>query len=106
MYREKKGNILGRHRNLAWKLAEEAAGLLKKLFCAQKVVVFGSLTSETNFTEWSDIDLAAWGLPLCDYYKAVAAVTGLSPDFEINLVVPGMCSESLLKKIMTQGIAI
>ena len=59
----------------AWKLAREASHLLKERFDAERVVVFGSLAQETGFTPWSDIDLAAWGIPPQRYYAAVAAVT-------------------------------
>lgn len=85
LYHEKKSGILAGRRYQAWNVVRQAADLLKKSFRAQKVVVFSSLVSETDFTEWSDIDLAAWGISGHDYYKAVAAVTGLSSDFEIDL---------------------
>lgn len=106
MYREKKRSTLAGLRRRAWKTAEQAADLLKKKFRYQKVVVFGSLVRGTDFTEWSDIDLAIWGIRRNDYYNAVAAVTGLSSDFEIDLTDPETCCETLRKTIQTQGIEI
>lgn len=41
-----------------WKVAREAAELLKESFNAERVVVFGSLAQETTeFTRWSGVDL-------------------------------------------------
>jgi hypothetical protein len=36
----------------------------------------------------SDVDLAAWGIPDDQYYRTVAAVPDMSPDFEVDLVDP------------------
>lgn len=37
--------------------------LLREQFGTMRVVVFGSLTRCEFYTRWSDIDLAAWGIP-------------------------------------------
>jgi hypothetical protein len=34
----------------------------------------------------SDIDLAVWGLPEEDYFRAVGDLLDIDPDFEIDLV--------------------
>ena len=93
-------------RNNALKVAREAADLLRKRFGARKVVVFGSLAKNTGFTEFSDIDLAAWGIPGDEYYRAVAAVTGLSDRYQIDLVDPELCRVSIKKIILEQGVDI
>lgn len=67
------------------------------------VVVFGSLVRRDWFTPWSDIDLAVWGIPANQFYQAVAAVTGLSPDFEVDLVDAEDCSTSLRRTIEREG---
>lgn len=90
----------------AWEVAEKAADLLKKKYGAKKVVVFGSLAHRPWFTPWSDIDLAAWGIPAERFFAAVGAVTGLSPDFKIDLVDPVDCRDSLRKAIEDEGIEI
>lgn len=87
-----------------WNLAREAANLLKEKFGAEQVVVFGSLAQETGFTDWSDIDLAAWGIPPQRYYAAVAAVTGLSPEFKIDLIDPTTCRSGLQEVIERDGV--
>jgi predicted nucleotidyltransferase len=87
-----------------WKLAREAARLLKENFKAGRVMVFGSLAQETGFTRWSDIDLAAWGIPPERYYAAVAAVTGLSAEFKLDLIDPKSCRPSLKEAIEREGV--
>lgn len=90
----------------AWELAKKAAILLKKSFGAKKVVVFGSLAKRSWFTRWSDVDLAAWGVPNDKFYAAVGAVTGLTTDFKVDLVDAGACRDSLSKSIEVDGIEI
>ncbi|GAW93080.1 nucleotidyl transferase domain-containing protein [Calderihabitans maritimus] len=88
----------------AWKLARKAADLLKKSYGASKVVVFGSLVHDAWFTSWSDIDLAAWGIPDDRFYSAVAAVTGMSEEFKIDLIDAETCGTSLRKSIEKEGV--
>jgi len=66
-------------------------------------VVFGSLVGGRSFSRWSDIDLAAWGLPPDDYFVAVARLQDLSPEFEIDLVTMEYCRPELLKVILREG---
>jgi predicted nucleotidyltransferase len=95
---------LARRRRQAMRLARQAAQLLKERFKAQRVVLFGSLAHEAWFTPWSDIDLAAWGIPPERFYAAVAAVTGSSPEFKIDLVDPDDCRPSLRAAIERDGV--
>ena len=88
----------------AWKVAQSAARLLREQFGARRVVVFGSLTRREWFTPWSDIDLAAWGIPAQSFYRAVAKVTGLSSEFKIDLVDPESCRPALRRIIDREGI--
>ena len=97
---------LKERRGKAMKVAEEAATLLKTEYNAEKIVVFGSLATENFFSEWSDIDLAVWGIPSEKYYSAVAAVTGLSPDFKVDLVEAKNCRNSVKESIDREGIEI
>ena len=90
----------------ARQLADEAAEMLREEFSAKKVLLFGSLINRSWFTPWSDIDLAAWGIPQEWFYAAVAAVTGISKEFEIDLVDPETCRSSLLDAIERDGIEI
>lgn len=90
----------------AWELARQAANLLKESYGAKKVAVFGSLVDRSRFTPWSDVDLAAWGIPDHRFYAAVAGVTGISRDFKVDLVDAAECKDSLRKAIESEGIEI
>ena len=58
----------------AWELARQAATLLRERFGATRAVVFGSLVHPELFTEWFDVDLAAWDLRPEDTLRALGAV--------------------------------
>ena len=64
---------LARRRARAWEMARQAAEMLRHDFAAARVVVFGSLVHQDRFTEWSDVDLAAWGFDLTNWLKAIGA---------------------------------
>jgi predicted nucleotidyltransferase len=88
----------------AWKVARIAALLLREAFGARRVVAFGSLAHRDWFSPWSDVDLAAWGIPPDQFYRAVASVTGLSPDFEMDLVDAESCRPALRRFIEREGV--
>ena len=90
----------------AWHVAHLAADLLHGRFGASKVAVFGSLTRHDWFTPWSDVDLAAWGIPPDSFYQAVAAVAGLDPEFKVDLVAPEDCRPTLRRAIEHEGVAL
>ena len=95
---------LARRYDQAWRLARRAASLLRNQYGASQVIVLGSLAHAAWFNAWSDIDLAVWGIPPERFYAAVAAVTGLSPRFKIDLVDPESCRSDLLQTIEKEGI--
>jgi predicted nucleotidyltransferase len=86
-----------------WKLARKAAKILREQFDVKRVVVFGSLLHEKRFTEWSDIDIAAWGIPPEQTFRAIGAVMDLDSTLTINLVDVNTCPPSLLKAIEQDG---
>ena len=90
----------------ALELAKQASFLLRRRYGAKRVVVFGSLARTKTFSAWSDIDLAAWGIAPDKFFSAVAAVTGLSPDFKIDLVEPDTCRAAVRASIEEHGIEI
>ncbi len=92
-----------RRRLHAWKAARAASHILKDRFGASRVVLFGSLSRSSGFTERSDIDLAAWGIPPEKFYRAVAEVTGFSQEFEINLTDVDTCPPNLLITVKKEG---
>jgi predicted nucleotidyltransferase len=85
-------------------VAHLAARLLRQRFGATRVVAFGSLTDRAWFTPWSDVDLAAWGVPPDAFYRAVALVTGLSAEFKMDLVSPEECRPALRRVIEREGV--
>lgn len=91
-------------RNRAWKLARKAAKVLREQYHAERVVVFGSLLHESRFTEWSDVDIAAWGIAPDQTFRAIGTVMDLDPSFEINLVDVTTCRPSLLKAIEEEAV--
>jgi uncharacterized protein len=95
---------LSRRRRRALRTARQAASLLRETYSAQRVVLFGSLAKRAGFTLWSDIDLAVLGISHHLFYAAVAAVTGLSPEFKIDLVDLAACKPSLRTTIEHEGI--
>ena len=104
--RAAQSKYLEERRAKALELAKKASFLLRQQYGAKKVVVFGSLARTKFFSQWSDIDLAAWGIAPDKYFSAVAAVTGLSPDFKIDLVEPDTCREALRSSIQKYGLEI
>ena len=90
----------------AWKLARKAAKILREQYHAQRVVVFGSLLHEARFTQWSDVDIAAWGIPPEQTLRAIGAVMDLNSSLEINLVDVNICSSSLLKAIEQEAVEV
>jgi predicted nucleotidyltransferase len=88
----------------AWRIAHLAARMLREEYGATRVVVFGSLARRSWYSRWSDIDLAAWGIPPELFYRAVAAVAGLSAQFEIDLVSPEDVRPSMRVSIEAEGV--
>ncbi len=95
---------LDRLRDHAWQIARESAKLLKRKFGATRVVVFGSLIHEECFTPWSDVDIAAWGIPAEKALQAIGEVMDLGSRIEVNLVDMGTCKPGLKKIIEKEGI--
>ncbi len=91
-------------REQAWRLAQQAAALLRANFDVRRVVAFGSLVHPDRFTRWSDVDLAAWGLTPANWLRATGAVRELSREIELNLVDAATCSPELLAAIEREGV--
>ena len=88
---------------MARAVASALADELKGKFGASRVMLFGSL-ARGDFHKWSDIDIAVCGVPLQNYYRAVAYVTGFSATFKIDLVDAEDCPESLRELIEREGV--
>ena len=72
-------------------------------FGAKKVKLFGSL-ARSDYHRRSDIDLAVWGIPAPEFYRAVAFATGFSKIWKVDLVDAEECGDSLSKAIQSEGI--
>jgi len=88
----------------AWKLAKKAAKVLREQYHAERVAVFGSLLHESRFTEWSDVDIAAWGIAPDQTFRAIGTVMDLDSSLKINLVDVNTCTPSLLKAIEEEAV--
>ncbi len=86
----------------AWELARQAAEVLKRDFSASRVVVFGSLLHPELFHLHSDIDLAAWDVQ--HYFRAVARLLDLDPEYEFDLVPGEDARPGILRVIEAEGV--
>ena len=100
---QREAEALARREGHAWELAQQAARLLYAQFGADRVVTFSSLTRPGCFNEWSDLDLAAWGLHPSQSLRAMTTVADLDAHIAINLVDVATCSEDLLCAIEREG---
>jgi predicted nucleotidyltransferase len=101
---EEERRALTARRQRAWELARQASGLLKSRYGASRVVVFGSLTNDARFHLWSDVDLAAWGIPPDQSFRAIGDLLDLAVEIELNLVDTTTCRPSLLERIEREGL--
>jgi predicted nucleotidyltransferase len=74
---------LAERRERAWKLARQAAEILKEEFDATRVVLYGSLLNPQLFHLRSDVDLATQEVK--HYFRAVARLLDLDPEIEVNV---------------------
>jgi predicted nucleotidyltransferase len=94
---------VSRRRRRALAAAHKAAELLKSEFGASEVILFGSLTRRGSFTLFSDIDLAARGIPSDRYLAAMETVLYLNAEFKIDLAEIETCPPAVLKNIEKDG---
>ncbi len=97
--------VTGQVTSEARKVAEQIAEVLYKKFGADKVMLYGSL-ARGDFTVWSDIDIAVWGIPVADFYRAVAFATGVSDKWKIDVVDGEDCPGNLQASILEEGIVL
>ncbi len=84
-------------------VAKKITEILVNRFSAKKVVLFGSL-ARGDFGSRSDIDLAVWGIPPTDFYRAVASASGFSKSWKVDVVDAEDCSKTLRDVIQKEGI--
>ena len=59
---------------------------------------------EARFTEWSDVDIAAWGIAPDQTFRAIGTVMDLDASIEINLVDVNTCTTSLRESIEAEAV--
>ena len=84
-------------------IARQCAKILKERFGAERVVLFGSLLDHQQMSWRSDIDLAVWGLPEKDYFKAVGVLLDIAEDFSLDLM-EAQHAKSYILPAISQGI--
>lgn len=107
--RRREAEVAGRRaerRERAWVVAREAADLLRSRYGVSRVLVFGSLAEGTHFTERSDIDLAAEGLPPEEHFAALGRLLAAFTDFELDLVDLDACPDGLRQAILKTGVSV
>lgn len=80
-------------------IAKQCAAFLKEKYGVTKVVLFGSLLNHEKMSPRSDIDLAVWGLPEEDYFKAVGFLLEIADGFSIDLVEARKVRDYILPSI-------
>ena len=86
-------------------VASALARELRSRFEAERIVLFGSL-ARGEFSGRSDIDLAVWGVPPAEFYRAVAFASGYSKVWDVDLVDAEDCSEALRRNIEKEGVVL
>lgn len=85
-------------------LADVGAQLLRDRYGAGRVFLFGSLAGDGYFHHHSDIDLAVEGMDEGQYYRAVADLLALNPDFQFDLLLMEEIRSELKAIIESQGV--
>ena len=100
--RKEDGMLLQR----AWHTAHRIASMLYEDFKATQVGVFGSLAEPDAFSKWSDIDIAVWGIPNNNYFRASSIASDISGLFKVDLVDFESCKGLFRERIQNQLILI
>lgn len=93
-------------RQRAWRVAHQAAAVLKTDYGAHQVVLFGSLARDEPFSPHSDIDLAVWGLDEQIYYRVVSKLLDLDPAISVDLLRAEEMATQFLDIVEAEGITL
>ena len=74
-----------------------------KQFNCSQVTAFGLMVHPDFFHAHSDVDLAVRGIQEHSYLKAIAAVTSLSSNVLVDVIVVEEASDSLRQVIEKEG---
>ncbi len=62
-----------------------------------------NITPKLRFDGRSDIDLAVRSIPAAEFYRAYAAATAVSPQFDLDLIDLDACPQPLREAILKEG---
>jgi predicted nucleotidyltransferase len=97
---------VARRRRRALTVARKAVKILREKFGATEVILFGSLAKRGRFTLFSDIDLAARGIPPDKFYSAFGTLMELNTEFKVDLVDLADCSDTVRNNVFKDGKAL
>ena len=86
------------------KRLRDAADMLKTRFGVRRVILFGSMTSQTRMTDASDIDLAVEGISGDAYWRAWRCVEDILDDRPVDFIDLDTTSPSLQHAILHHGV--
>ena len=84
----------------------KAAEMLKSIYGANRVILFGSLVHEAWYSEDSDVDLAVEGIKPAEYWRAWRDIEKLFQSRQIDLIDYEFASESLKKAVDQDGMEV
>ena len=90
-------------RERALLVARKAARILKESFGVTRVLLFGSLVTQSWFHIRSDVDLAVEGFKPEDFWRADCRLESISDGFEIGLVDLSTAPSGLKQTIPRDG---
>ena len=90
--------------NHAWKVAREAAQLLRERHAVSRIRAFGSLVHEERFHPGSDVDLAVEGLESADYWEALTSVMFLDDQVSVILIDQATCRPEVWEAVEQEGV--
>lgn len=85
--------------------ARRVAAMLRERFGATEVFAFGSIVDTGPFDDRSDIDLAASGIAVAEYFRAWADAAALASR-ELDLIDLDTCSQRLRAEALRAGLAL
>ena len=81
-------------------ISTRVAQTLKTQFHISKIALFGSILDSATFTQWSDIDIAVWGLEPSQTLLAIDVAKHFSDEVEINLVDINTAKPEIYQRIL------
>ena len=101
---QEKQRIHAERRERAIAMAGKAAQVLREIYGAESVMLFGSLARGGVFDHRSDVDLAVTGLAERHYFRAVSHLLDLNPEIDVDLVRMETAPSGLAEAVRKEGV--